>query len=105
MQIRFRRRKQYIKRFLDELKHFKNEIELYINLLNSYIQKYHKFKCELYNNVSQKITSYINIENIKNIFKSEKSLKIKDLMKSFLSCDAFIQRYDNLKNIFDYMLI
>ena len=96
--------KQYIKRFLEELKHFKNEIELYINLLNSYIQKYHKFKCELYNNVSQKITSYINIENIKNIFKSEKSLKIKDLMKSFLSCDAFIQKYDNLKNIFDYML-
>ena len=60
--------KQYIKRFLEELKHFKNEIELYINLLNSYIQKYHKFKCELYNNVSQKITSYIENEYIKDIY-------------------------------------
>ena len=95
---------QSIKRFLDELKHFKNELELYINILNSYLQKYHKFKCDLYNNISPEITSYINIENIKNIFKSEKSLKIKDLIKSFLSCDVFIQRYDNLKNIFDLML-
>ena len=94
---------QSIKRFLDELKHFKNELELYINILNSYLQKYHKFKCDLYNNISPEITSYINIENIKNIFKSEKSLKIKELMKSFLSCDVFIQRYDNLKNIFDLM--
>ena len=95
---------QYIKRFLDELNHFKNELELYINTLNSYLQKYHKFKCDLYNNISPEITSSINIENIKNIFKSEKSLKIKDLIKSFLSCDVFIQRYDNLKNIFDLML-
>jgi len=94
---------RYINRFLDDLMHFKNELNLYIDILKSDLQNYHKFKCDLYNNISPEITSSINIENIKSFFKTENSLKIKNLIKSFLSCDVFIQRYDNLKNIFELM--
>ena len=70
--------------------------------MKSDLQKYHKFRCDLINNISPEITSYINIENVKNVFENKNS-KIKNLLKNFLSCDAFIQRYDNLKNIFELM--
>jgi hypothetical protein len=92
----------YFKNFIGELMHFKNELNLYIEILKSDLQKYYRFKCDLLNNISPKITSYINIENVKNVFVN-KNLEIKKIIKSFLSCDAFIQRYDNLKNIFELM--
>ena len=94
--------KIYFNNFIDELMHFKNELNLYIDILKSDLQKYYKFRCDLINNISPKITSYINIENVKNVFE-KKNLKIMGVIKSFLSCDAFIQRYDSLKNIFDLM--
>ena len=94
--------KMYIKDFIDELMHFKNELNLYIEILKSDLQKYYRFKCDLLNNISPKITSYINIENFKNVFVN-KNLEIKKIIKSFLSCDSFIQRFDNLKNIFELM--
>jgi len=94
--------KKYFESFIKELMHFKNRLILYIDILKSDLQKYHKFRCDLINNISPEITSYINIENVKNVFENKNS-KIKNLLKNFLSCDAFIQRYDNLKNIFELM--
>ena len=94
--------KKYFESFIKELMHFKNQLNQYIDILKSDLQKYYKFRCDLINNISPKITSYINIENVKNVFE-KKNLKIKNILKNFLSCDAFIQRYDNLKNIFELM--
>ena len=94
--------KIYINNFINELMHFKNELNLYIDILKSDLQKFYKFRCDLINNISQKITSYINIENVKNVFE-KKNIEIKNIIKSFLSCNTFTQRYDSLKNIFELM--
>ena len=95
--------KKYIESFLKELVNFKNQLILYIDILNSDLQKYYKFRCDLINNISPEVTSYINIENVKNVFEN-KNFEIKNLFRNFLSCKSFIQRYDNLKNIFGFML-
>ena len=94
--------KKYIESFINVLMNFKNQLILYIDILKSDLQKYHKFRCDLINNIAPEVTSYINIENVKNVFES-KNFKIINILRNFLSCDAFIQRYDNLKNIFELM--
>ena len=86
--------------FIDELMHFKNQLILYIDILKSDLKKYYKFRCDLINNISSEITSYINIENVKNVYNN---LKIRNIIENFLSCNTFIQRYDNLKNIIEAM--
>ena len=100
--IELKDEKIYINNFINELMHFKNELNLYIDILKSDLQKFYKFRCALINNISPKTTSYINIENVKNVFENQKK-EIKNIIKSFLSCNTFTQRYDNLKNIFELM--
>ena len=94
--------KKYIESFIKELVNFKNQLILYIDILNSDLQNYYKFRCDLINNISPEVTSYINIENVKNVFKNT-NFKIKNILGNFLSCISFTQRYDNLKNIFELM--
>ena len=93
--------KEYINSFLDELMNFKNELEKYIKILKSDLQNYLKFRYDLINNISTEITSSINVENVKNLFKTENYSKLKEIIKNFLSKDVFIERYDNLKNLFE----
>jgi len=101
-EIELKEDKKYIDNFIDELMHFKNEFILYIDILKSDLQKFYKFRCDLINNISPDITSYINIENVKNVF-DNKNIKIKNITEKFVSSNTFIQRYDNLKNIFELM--
>jgi len=101
-EIELKEDKKYIDNFIDELNHFKTEFIQYMDILKSDLQKYYKFRCDLINNISPGITSYINIENVKDAF-DEKNIKIKNLTGKFLSSNTFIQRYDNLKNIFELM--
>jgi len=101
-EVELKEEKKYMESFINELLHFKNQLNLYIDILKSDLQKYHKFRCDIINNISPEVASYINIENVKNVFKS-KNFEIKNIFRNFLSCESFIQRYDNLKNIFELM--
>jgi len=96
--------KEYINSFLDELMNFKNELEKYIKILKSDLQNYLKFRYDLFNNISTEITSSINVENVKNLFKTENYLKLKEIIENFLSKEVFIERYNNLKNLFELVL-
>ena len=91
-----------IETFISELIHFKNELNLYIDKLKVDLQNFCKFRCVLVNNISSGNSPYINIENVKNLFKNYDFLK--DIMEKFFSCDTFIQRYNSLKNIFEIMI-
>ena len=95
--------KECYKVIIDELTHFKNELDLFINVLKSDLKNYLKFRCDLIDNISPEFTSYINIENVNNLFKTENFFKIKDIIKNFVFKDSFIEKYDSLKNIFELM--
>ena len=69
--------KECYKVIIDELTHFKNELDLFINVLKSDLKNYLKFRCDLIDNISPEFTSYINIENVNNLFKTENFLKLK----------------------------
>ena len=94
--------KKYIESFIGELMNFKNEISLYIDILKSDLQKFYKFRYDLIDNIFSDITSFTNIENVKNVFEN-KNLEIKNIMGNFLSCNTFINRYNSLKNLFELM--
>ena len=93
--------KKYIESFIVELNHFKNQLNLFIDILKSNLQNFLKFRCELVNNISLDNSPYINIENAKNF--DNDFIEMKNFIRKFLFCDVFIKRYDNLKNIFDLM--
>ena len=95
--------KECYKVIIDELTHFKNELDLFINILKSDLKNYLKFRCDLIDNISPEFTSYINIENVNNLFKTENFFKIKDIIKNFVFKESFIEKYDSLKNIFELM--
>ena len=71
-ECRLKSDEKYFENFLDELIHFKNQLILYIDILKSDLQKYYKFRCDLINNISPEVTSYINIEMPKMFTKIQK---------------------------------
>ena len=95
--------KKYIENFIVELAHFKSQLNLFIDILKSDLQKFLKFRCDLVSNIFQDNSPYANIENVKNLFKNKNFLEMKNFIKKFLSKDVFVQKYDNLKNIFELM--
>ena len=97
------RDKKYIESFIGELIHFRNQFNFLIDKLKSDLQKFHKFRFNLIDNISPENSPYINIENVKNLIEDKNFLKIKNIMKDFLSCDVFIQKYVCLGDIFELM--
>ena len=93
--------RKYIESFIVELMHFKSQLNLFIDILNSSLKKLLKFRYDLINNISPENSPYINIENAKNF--NDDFSKMKNFIRKFLYCDYFVKRYDNLRNIFELM--
>ena len=96
--------KDIINGFIYKLNDFRNKINLYIDILKNGLKKYHKLRCQLINNITEKDFSYVDYANVKEIYNSEFFQNIIIHMENFLKQDNFLKNYDYMKNIFEIVV-
>ena len=97
------REKKTIDTFLNELKDFQNKFNLYLKILEKDIKNYHKFRNELYNDISQNTISYIDYNNTQKCLNNTEYIKIIDYANNFINCETLLKRYNHLKDIFELL--
>ena len=84
--------------FFNELDIFQNEINECIKSLKLLITKNYEFYYQiLYNN--NKYLNYIDIENIKNLFKIPNFENYFEILKKFSLCETFLEKYNSFNDI------
>ena len=87
--------------FLSELEIFQNKLNIYIDGMKSQITKEMKLRQEILNNILKKEFTYIDIQNAKTILNDKSFQKINNNINNFCKSKTFIEKYDNMKNIFN----
>ena len=96
--------KRTIDTFLNELFNFQNKLNLYIKILAKGIIQYHKLRTELFNDLSEKNISYIDINNNKQFRNHKYLVKMIDFSNEFINCETFLKKYDFLKDMIELLV-
>ena len=103
-EVRLKKNKININTFLTQINQFEKQFHTYINIFKSEIKKYYKFINKLIKNINGNNFTYIDIENVKKNIDTDYNKFINDNMEKLVHCNTFLKRYEQLKNIFDFII-
>ena len=103
LQNSLKKEKKLIDSFLNEFLNFQETLNLHIKTFNAGLNRLLKLKENLVNYILQSKYSFPDIENVKNIIKSNYFQNIYHNFKIFTNSKTFFEKYENMKQILELL--